>query len=54
MQGTRFRHGAHFIRWRPDKPAAECGYDQLEVTPAYELERVFGGGSEPRHSTDAS
>ena len=42
MQGTRFRHGARFVRWRPDKPPEECRYDQLEVTPAYELERVFG------------
>ena len=42
MQGTRFRHAAQFVRWRPDKPPHECRYDQLEVTPAYELERVFG------------
>jgi ATP-dependent DNA ligase len=42
MQGTRFRHAAHFVRWRPDKRAQDCRYDQLEVTPAYELERVFG------------
>jgi ATP-dependent DNA ligase len=42
MQGTRFRHAAHFVRWRPDKPPRECRYDQLQVTPAYELERVFG------------
>jgi ATP-dependent DNA ligase len=42
MQGTRFRHGAQFVRWRPDKPPGDCRYDQLEVTPAYELERVFG------------
>jgi ATP-dependent DNA ligase len=42
MQGTRFRHAAKFKRWRPDKPPSECRYDQLEVTPAYELERVFG------------
>jgi ATP-dependent DNA ligase len=41
MQGTRFRHGARFLRWRFDKPPSECRYDQLEVTPAYELERVF-------------
>jgi ATP-dependent DNA ligase len=47
MQGTRFRHAAHFVRWRPDKPPRECRYDQLEVTPAYELERVFGA-REPR------
>jgi ATP-dependent DNA ligase len=43
MQGTRFRHAARFVRWRPDKPPEECRYDQLEVTPAYELARVFGG-----------
>ena len=42
MQGTRFRHAAQFVRWRPDKAPEECRYDQLEVTPAYELERVFG------------
>ncbi|HEX2061378.1 MAG TPA: ATP-dependent DNA ligase [Thermoanaerobaculia bacterium] len=42
MQGSRFRHAARFVRWRPDKPPEECRYDQLEVTPAYELERVFG------------
>ena len=41
MQGTRFRHAAHFIRWRPDKSPRDCRYDQLEVTPAYELERIF-------------
>jgi len=42
MQGTRFRHAAQFVRWRPDKKPEECRYDQLEVTPAYELEKVFG------------
>jgi ATP-dependent DNA ligase len=42
MQGDRFRHAAVFQRWRPDKPPRDCRYDQLEVTPAYELEKVFG------------
>jgi ATP-dependent DNA ligase len=42
MQGTRFRHAARFVRWRPDKRPQDCRYDQLEVTPPYELERVFG------------
>ncbi len=46
MQGSRFRHAAQFVRWRPDKPPAACRYDQLEVTPAYELERVFGARGE--------
>jgi ATP-dependent DNA ligase len=42
MQGDRFRHAAVFRRWRPDKPPSACRYDQLEVTPPYELEKVFG------------
>jgi ATP-dependent DNA ligase len=42
MQGDRFRHAAQFLRWRPDKRPEACRYDQLEVTPAYELARVFG------------
>src|SRR4026207_388479 len=42
MQGPRFRHAATFGRWRPDKPPKDCRYDQLEVTTAYELEKVFG------------
>ncbi|HEX9532662.1 MAG TPA: ATP-dependent DNA ligase [bacterium] len=42
MQGSRFRHAAQFVRWRPDKRPQDCRYDQLEVTLAYELERVFG------------
>jgi ATP-dependent DNA ligase len=42
MQGDRFRHGAVFQRWRPDKPPSDCRYDQLEVTKAYELEKIFG------------
>jgi len=42
MQGSRFRHAAVFLRWRPDKPPQDCRYDQLEVTTPYELEKVFG------------
>ncbi len=45
MQGDRFRHAAVFQRWRPDKPPAGCGYDQLEVTAPYELEHVFGAAT---------
>jgi ATP-dependent DNA ligase len=26
----RIRHGAKVQRWREDKPARECTYDQLE------------------------
>jgi ATP-dependent DNA ligase len=45
MQGRRFRHTAHFVRWRPDKSPAECTYAQLDVTPPYELSRIFSHGS---------
>lgn len=44
MQNTRFRHTAHFQRWRPDKPPEDCTYAQLEVTPAYELSKIFARG----------
>ena len=45
MQGPRFRHAAVFQRWRPDRQPKDCRYDQLEVTTAYELEKVFGAQS---------
>ncbi len=45
LQGERFRHAATFLRWRPDKEPHDCRYDQLEVTPAYELAKVFSSGS---------
>ena len=43
LQGDRFRHGTTFKRWRPDKAPADCRYDQLEETPAYEIAKIFGG-----------
>lgn len=42
LEGERFRHGTTFVRWRDDKRSEDCRYDQLEVTPAYELARIFG------------
>jgi ATP-dependent DNA ligase len=42
MEGTRFRHTAHFQRWRPDKLPKECTYEQLEVVAPYELAAIFG------------
>jgi ATP-dependent DNA ligase len=45
LQGDRFRHAATFLRWRPDKPPQDCRYDQLEVSAAYELDKVFSSGS---------
>jgi ATP-dependent DNA ligase len=48
MQGSRFRHAAVFLRWRADKPPADCRYDQLEVTTPFELEKVFGATQRSR------
>ena len=44
MQGTRFRHLAHFRRWRTDKKPSDCTYAQLEVVPPQELMAIFAGG----------
>jgi ATP-dependent DNA ligase len=44
MQGTRFRHMAHFRRWRTDKRPSDCTYAQLEVVPAHELAAIFAAG----------
>ena len=43
MQGTRFRHMAHFRRWRTDKKPSDCTYAQLEVVPPHELAAIFAG-----------
>lgn len=41
MQGTRFRHLAHFRRWRIDKTPTNCTYEQLEVVPPLELQAIL-------------
>jgi ATP-dependent DNA ligase len=33
VTGHRIRHGSRFVRWRPDKPPAQCTFEQL-VQPA--------------------
>ena len=47
LQGDRFRHGTHFLRWRPDKRPEDCRYDQLEERPAAELAQVFAASPAP-------
>ena len=44
MQGSRFRHTAHFRRWRPDKNPRDCTYEQLEVVAPHELAAIFAAG----------
>jgi ATP-dependent DNA ligase len=29
LEGNRFRHGTKFIRFRPDKDASACTWDQV-------------------------
>jgi ATP-dependent DNA ligase len=41
MQSGRFRHMAHFRRWRTDKRPRNCTFAQLEVTPPEELATIF-------------
>jgi ATP-dependent DNA ligase len=40
--GGRFRHGTTFQRWRPDKPPAQCTFDQLSFAVPIELAEIFG------------
>jgi ATP-dependent DNA ligase len=42
LQGDRFRHNGRFVRWRPDREAGSCTYDQLDVPAEYDLADVFG------------
>jgi ATP-dependent DNA ligase len=41
MEGRRFRHTVQVERWREDRDARSCGYDQLEVPAAYDLGDVL-------------
>jgi len=41
MQSGRFRHMAHFRRWRSDRKPKSCTFAQLEVVPPEELKSIF-------------
>jgi ATP-dependent DNA ligase len=41
MEGTRFRHTAAFRRWRPDRDARSCTYEQLEEPVRYDLADIL-------------
>ncbi|MES2172131.1 MAG: ATP-dependent DNA ligase [Actinomycetota bacterium] len=42
LEGTRFRHSVQFFRWRPDRDATSCTFDQLEKVAGYDLGEVLG------------
>ncbi|MCU1618961.1 MAG: lig, partial [Modestobacter sp.] len=43
LEGNRLRHTGQFQRWRTDRDARSCTYDQLEVPVTYDLAEVLGG-----------
>lgn len=45
MEGTRFRHTAQFVRWRPDRDPRSCTYEQLEEPVKYDLSAVLATGT---------
>ena len=45
LEGSRFRHTAQFVGWRPDREPASCTYDQLERPVAFDLGDVLPGST---------
>lgn len=43
MEGTRFRHVAKLLRFRPDRDPASCTYSQLEHPVRFDLDQVLPG-----------
>ena len=41
MEGDRFRHTAQFQRWRPDRDARSCTYEQLERPIRFDVDEVL-------------
>ncbi len=47
MEGRRFRHTAHFKRWRTDRDPESCGYAQLDEPAGYDLTRILSTDTAP-------
>ena len=43
MEGTRFRHTAQFVSWRPDREPLSCGFAQLEEAVSFNLADILAG-----------
>ncbi|CAN5874857.1 ATP-dependent DNA ligase [soil metagenome] len=43
LEGNRLRHTAHFKNWRPDRTAASCTYEQLDIPVRFDIDDVFHG-----------
>ncbi len=48
MEGTRFRHTAQFVRWRPDRTPGSCTFGQLEEPVSYSLAEILGKEPKPQ------
>lgn len=42
LEGTRFRHPAAFMRWRPDRDPRSCGFDQFPASSPNEIGGLLG------------
>jgi ATP-dependent DNA ligase len=47
LEGARFRHPPQFVRWRPDRDPASCGFAQLELPTPFDVADVLDGLLEP-------
>ena len=43
MEGSRFRHTAQFVRWRPDRTPDSCTFDQLDRPVTVDLNEIVPG-----------
>ena len=43
QSGQRFRHATGFVRWRPDKPPEQCGFDQIVSVAEFDVAAIFDG-----------
>ncbi|TWE12929.1 ATP-dependent DNA ligase [Rudaeicoccus suwonensis] len=41
LEGSRFRHGVSFLRWRPDRDPQSCLLEQVDRAAAYDLGEVL-------------
>ena len=50
MEGKRFRHVAHFKRWRDDRDPRSCTYEQLEQPGDFDLRAMLSKSATPAKS----
>jgi ATP-dependent DNA ligase len=43
LEGARFRHPPQFVRWRPDRDPASCGYAQLAQPTPFDVADALAG-----------